>query len=93
MADPYGWTNDRDYRRAYEDERARRDVRDEPRDFGPSQGSRPQDVNDDYGQSSGRYAYGPADADRYRSGPDRGPYARPYSHARYLREQEERAWL
>ena len=82
MAEPYERMDERDYRRAYEDERARRDFRDDPRGFGPSQGSRPQDVNDDYGQSSGRYN-GPADADR-------GPHGQTaYSHARYLRERDE----
>jgi hypothetical protein len=82
MADEYGWTDERDHRRAREEERLARGERGygAGRGFGPSQGSRPEEIND----------YGRSYADDYRADRDRGPYAqRPHSHERYLRERAE----
>jgi hypothetical protein len=87
MADPYGWTNDRDHRVSYEEQRARREARDDGRRFGPSQGSRPEEVNDGYVRPPERESYARGYADDYRADPGRG---HPYSHARYLRERDER---
>jgi hypothetical protein len=87
MADPYGWTDPRDYRVTHEEERARREARDGGRRFGPSQGSRPEEVNDGYARPPERESYASDYADDYRAGRDR---SHPYSHARYLREQDER---
>jgi hypothetical protein len=87
MADPYGWIDERRHRPPHEEERARREARDDGRRFGPSQGSRPEEVNDDYARPAERGSYGRDYADDYRPDPARD---QPYSHARYLRERDER---